>query len=233
MSIYHKITELSISLFSMLTLIFNLLFPNIALAADISRNNALVFNYSENAGISSFAMEKVNASAVKKTDARGKSKENKAGILPIARGNEEKKLNKIVIIGINAKNLSENDDITRVLDETNDKIAAEICLNAGLVDLPCWKDLKAMREKESYNGKQMTGDGGRSRGWYHIQIKLHKVSDGCALDFKCSTEWTVNNLIANGYKTNRFYAISRHNGGGVMAQNYARSVVYNSGKFNK
>jgi len=37
----------------------------------------------------------------------------------------------------------------------------------------------------------------------------------------------------NGYKTKRVYAISRHNGGGKMAQSYARSVVYNSAKFSE
>lgn len=115
----------------------------------------------------------------------------------------------------------------------NDKIAEEFCKEAGLEDMPCWQDLKAMRQKESYDGKVMTGDGGRSKGWYHIQVKMHNITEECALDFECSTIWTVKNLISHNYETNRFYAISRHNGGGIMAKNYAKSVISNSAKYQK
>jgi len=190
MSTYHKITELSITIVSLASLMLNFLFPHIALANNIGGNNILSFNISETAKVLLFVSEENNA-----------------------------------IDEVNAElSLEDTEDI-------NDKNAENICNEAGIRDLPCWQDLKAMREKESFDGKKMTGDGGKSRGWYHIQIKMHEVSDECALDFKCSTEWTVKNLIANGYKTNRVYAISRHNGSGKAAETYARNVVYLSAKF--
>jgi len=205
MSIYHKGIELLVTIVSLVSIAFNFLLPHVAIAKDIARNNVLSFNFSETAKVLPIIFTENNNIALA-DESNISGMENEANNLPML-------------------------PIEITTEERNDKIAEKICKDAGLEDLPCWQDLKAMRDKESFGGKVMTGDGGRSRGWYHIQIKMHGVSDACALDFKCSTEWTVKNLITNGYKTNRVYAISRHNGSGKMADIYARSIVYNSAKF--
>ncbi len=231
-TVKNKLTGLT-AIVLLTSLSLNFLFPHIALAKDIGRNNVLSFNFLETASISPFILAENNISLAKITDIDGEEKKNrKVYMLPVEPVIAKVKANKIIILTL-AKKVNMEEKVVAISKEENDKIAEEICVNAGLTDLPCWQDLKAMREKESYDGKEMTGDYGKSRGWYHIQIKLHDISDDCALDFKCSTEWTVKNLITNSYKINRFYAISRHNGGGAMAQNYARSVVYNSAKFGK
>lgn len=220
----------SIAIVSLISLVLNFLFPHVALANDAGKNNVLSFNFSETIKDIPFVLGKNNVFLAKITNVDSEKKENrKIFMLPVEPAIEINIVDKIIPLTLAKKIIRE--EVIAVSEEENDKIAEKICLEAGIQDLPCWQDLKAMREKESFDGKKMTGDGGKSRGWYHIQIKMHKISEECALDFKCSTEWTVKNLIANGYKTNRFYAISRHNGSGKMAQNYARSVVYNSGKF--
>lgn len=128
-------------------------------------------------------------------------------------------------------NTIEKEKIIFVSKETNDTIADKICRENGLGET-CWRDLKAMRVKESIGGQIMIGDGGKSKGWYHIQTKLHGVSEECALNFQCSTEWTIKNLIRNGYLKNRKYAIMKHNGSGIAAQNYAKEIIALSVKFN-
>lgn len=231
MSKYHKIIELPITIVSLASLALNFLFPHIAFASDIGKIKAISFNFSEAANIFPSVLAKNDISLAMAIDTGGAKKEKQeAYALPVESMIENEKVNKIIVMTL-AKRVMEEEKVIDISEEENDKIAEKICEEAGIQDLPCWQDLKAMREKESFDGKKMTGDGGKSRGWYHIQIKMHKVSDECALDFECSTSWTVKNLIANGYKTNRVYAISRHNGGGKAAQSYARSVVYNSAKF--
>ncbi len=204
MRIYNKTIKLSITIISLMSLAVNILFPQAVLAETVDKKKVLNFNYTEKTNVFPFVSVKRNISLVKITDSDIEAGEDR----------------KIFMLPIEP-----------AIVKSNDEIAAEICAEAGIKDLPCWQDLKAMRQKESYDGKQMTGDGGRSRGWYHIQIKMHGISNECALDFKCSTEWTVKNLLAHNYETNRVYAISRHNGGGKMAQAYARNVIYNSTKF--
>jgi len=234
MSIYHKIVELSIPLeiqkkffavagclkkervFRFITrliaiafsssLMANIVYPPVAIASNTGAENRLNFSVFDSTPLFSYNRVADNIFSLETISAD-----------IVQYGNR-----KILML-----------PVTPVIETDNDKIAEKICAEAGITDLPCWQDLRAMREKESYNGKAMTGDSGRSRGWYHIQIKLHGITDECALDFECSTAWTVKNLIANGYKINRSYAISRHNGSGKMAQMYARSVVYNSAKFDK
>ena len=210
---YHKITKLSITIISLASLVSNFLFPHIALANYVGKNNILTFNFSEATAVAPLVSEKNTISPVEIIN-----------ILPIEPAIEKNPKTEKIIISILAKKITA--EVAAVPEEEQNRIAEKICAEAGITNLPCWQDLKVMREKESYGGKIMTGDGGRSRGWYHIQIKMHEVSDECALDFECSTEWTVKNLIANGYETNRFYAISRHNGSGPMAQAYAKNVVY-------
>lgn len=234
MSIYHKITKLSIAIISLASLMFNFLFPHVALANNITGNNVLNFDYSKGTSILSYNERNDGIVLVKVADLIVKTNgNNKIYALPTEQTIQIKTLAKKMIAEAGSRDTAQNDDIVIPSADTRDEIAELICTEAGIIDLPCWQDLKAMRQKESYDGKAMVGDNGRSRGWYHIQTKMHKISVECALDFQCSTEWTVNNLITNGYKTNRIYAISRHNGGGEMAKNYAKNVVYNSAKFSR
>jgi hypothetical protein len=108
--------------------------------------------------------------------------------------------------------------------KTQDDIAQDLCRKYEL-DSDCFKILKAMRFKESTNGKYMTGDGGKSKGFYHIQTAMHGITEEVAMDFEKSTEWTIQNLIKNGYKTDKFTAIRKHNGSGSSAINYAKDVL--------
>lgn len=214
----------SIAIVSAISLIFNFVFPHIAMASDKSKDSALSFNFSETISALPFYISENSILLAKIAEnERKKIESNKARLLPVEQT--------IIVAMTLAKKITSEQEIVNIPEDENNKIAESICLSAGISDLPCWQDLKAMREKESYNGKAMVGDNGRSRGWYHIQTKMHRISVECAMDFRCSTEWTVKNLINNGYKTNRVYAISRHNGSGIMAQSYAKSVVYNSAKF--
>lgn len=201
-NIIRKFLTGSITIVSIVSIALNFLFPHVVLANNIVGKNVLTFSYPEKIIVLPLALGKNSITLAKVVNTAIDKETKKAYMLPVQ----------------------------ETIEKSNDQIAEYICEKAGVGKLPCWQDLRAMREKESYNGKVMTGDNGRSRGWYHIQVKLHRISDECALDFECSTEWTVKNLITNGYKTNRLYAISRHNGGGKMAQIYARSVVYNSAK---
>lgn len=230
----HKISDLSIAVVSIVGLIINFIFPHIALASVENRNSEYIsFKYEKNTAILANLPIKISFNENKVDTKAYAKKDTEVFTLPL---DQELKLpveeitsKKIkIVVASYAKKV---DTVEGVLIQENDEIARGICLEAGITDLPCWQDLKAMRNKESFGGKVMTGDNGRSRGWYHIQTKLHRITDECAMDFACSTEWTVNNLVTNGYKINRAYAISRHNGGGVMAQNYAKSVMYNSAKF--
>lgn len=226
---YHKLTDLSIAIVALASLVFNFVFPHIVLANEISRNNVLNINFAESTRILPFTIGEQKASLAVIAQKEYQKKEiGKVRALPV-----EDKVNTIIIALTEAKRVIVNENQYVVSEDENDALAEQICKNAGITDLPCWQDLKVMREKESFSGKQMTGDGGRSRGWYHIQTKMHNVSVECALDFKCSTEWTVKNLVNNGYKTSRSYAISRHNGSGQAAQAYARNVVYLSAKLTK
>lgn len=232
---YHKLTNLSIVIILLVSLMFNFTFPHIALANETGKNKVLSINLSETIRILPFAIGETSISLMTIANNENKRKEyNKVRELPIEPTIDKSK--EIIIALTEAKMVIANEDqedLSITSEEENDKLSEQICADAGITTLPCWQDLKVMREKESFSGKAMTGDGGRSRGWYHIQTKMHKVSVECALDFKCSTEWTVKNLLNNGYKTNRLYAISRHNGSGLAAQAYARNVVYLSAKFAK
>lgn len=111
-----------------------------------------------------------------------------------------------------------------------DDIAEKICNKYELAKT-CRNDLKAMRGIESQGGQQMIGDDGKSIGWYQIQTKLHEITQECALDYSCSTEWTVKNLLKNGYNTNRKLALTKHNGV-VKGSTYASRVITLSNKFN-
>lgn len=103
--------------------------------------------------------------------------------------------------------------------------AEKVCEKVGLAVDPCARDLVAMVWKETtFRPLPLIADGGRSHGYFQIQIKLHNVSKDCANDFECAATWTVKNLIKNGYPTMRSASIAKHNGGGVAAKKYAEAV---------
>ena len=224
MSIYNKIKELSIAIIALVSLVFNILFPSIVLAKEDTKNSTITFDFSDTREYLPFKLVKDSSSWINIVEINNidpeKEEIQKLYMLPVEPTIVKTSEVKLVLV-----------EPVPVSGQANDEIADKICKKAGIADLPCWQDLKAMRQKESYDGKAMVGDGGRSRGWYHIQTKMHNVTVECALDFECSTEWTVKNLLAHDYLTNRAYAISRHNGGGIKAKNYAKSVIYNSAKF--
>jgi hypothetical protein len=50
---------------------------------------------------------------------------------------------------------------------------------------------------ESHYGQRMRGDDGQSRGFWMISGVYHpEVSDACADDLPCSTEWSLNRILA-------------------------------------
>lgn len=114
----------------------------------------------------------------------------------------------------------------------SDEIKSILQLVCGrhLVNLPtdqdqelCWKTLYAMTWQESYFNTKKTGDQGRSIGWFHIQVVLHKTTRDCAMNLGCSADWTLSNMIANGYPNRYLNAIQNHNGWGTVA---AKNLEY-------
>lgn len=62
--------------------------------------------------------------------------------------------------------------------------------------------------KESQDGQNLTGDDGNSRGAWQISKTYHpEVSDSCAYDLTCSTEWALKRILegkANEWSTARY-----------------------------
>lgn len=90
-------------------------------------------------------------------------------------------------------------------------ILTRVCRQNGVQDAKCPPTLYAMAAQESILGKAMTGDGGRSRGWFHI-MDYHEVTDACALDLECSADWTLKRMLRMGFEKSRDTAIMLHNG---------------------
>lgn len=99
----------------------------------------------------------------------------------------------------------------------------------------CQADLLAIVYNESRFNCGAVGDNGHSLGCFQVYAKAHPhITDEERLDFRWAAAWTVNRLIAYGWlprtingKSNR-YAISKHNGTGDAAWNYALNAVYMS-----
>lgn len=103
--------------------------------------------------------------------------------------------------------------------------AAIACGKAGLAASPCVNDLVAMNWAETrFKPMPQVGDAGLSHGYFQIQLAMHGVTKKCANDFDCAADWTVEHLKGNGYPEMRTYAISKHNGSGPAAQEYAAKV---------
>lgn len=92
----------------------------------------------------------------------------------------------------------------------------------------CAALLFAMATVESNLNPQATGDTDRKEfaaGPFQIRFKLHGITEGCARDWECSTDWTLENLIRHGYPEKKSAATARHNGGGERARKYAVRVI--------
>ena len=91
-----------------------------------------------------------------------------------------------------------------------DKLYHDACSELGD---QCAIDLKAIAIKESGEDDTAIGDGGTSFGRFQIHLPAHpEITIEEAQDIKFATNWTVNNLVSNGYPEYRTYAIRRHNG---------------------
>jgi hypothetical protein len=90
-------------------------------------------------------------------------------------------------------------------------ILTYVCRQNGINSKDCPVTLYAMAQHESYFGKAMSGDGGRSQGYFHI-LDIHKLPKSCTHDLECSADFTLKRMIRYGYKTNPANAIMAHNG---------------------
>ena len=90
-------------------------------------------------------------------------------------------------------------------------ILTQVCDEHGIHDGKCPTILAAMARVESIFGKAMVGDGGRSHGYFHI-MDYHNVPASCSESLPCSASWSLDRMIAKGYKTNWQNAVRLHNG---------------------
>lgn len=118
-------------------------------------------------------------------------------------GNKE-----VLMIGLKSK----NPEAEQVVWEAS----FQACKKHGIDTYECASDLVAMAgvETGNYYNFEAIGDGGKSKGIFQIHQGYHRhITDEQAFDPYFSADWTLARMINNGYKTNRDYAIRRHNGG--------------------
>ncbi len=104
-----------------------------------------------------------------------------------------------------------------------------VCVARGL-SKTCASTLYGMAVVESKFGKAMTGDAGKSHGWFHIHSGYHPgVKKSCAYDLRCSAAWTLDRMIRLGYLEDPDTSIMAHNGTpGIPATlNYLAKVKAN------
>jgi hypothetical protein len=92
----------------------------------------------------------------------------------------------------------------------------QACKKHSIEDLEnCARDLMAMAATEtgnSFNFKAV-GDGGKSKGIFQIHQGYHKhIINEQAFDPYFAADWALTRMINYGYKTNRDFAIMKHNG---------------------
>lgn len=96
----------------------------------------------------------------------------------------------------------------------------------------CYQDLLAIAYAESRFDCSVVGDQGRSHGCFQIQTKLHGVSVENATDYAWAAEWTLDRMVRDyQYPRFRTLAIERHNGAGLGAEMYAKSVIEKSNDY--
>lgn len=107
--------------------------------------------------------------------------------------------------------------IIEVANETDQQIymEAEIaCAKYGLSE-NCINDLRAIAANETAGtfDCEQVGDGGSAHGCFQINFHWPRtITTSQAVEIKTSVNWTLDRLIATGYKTNRDRAIMKHNG---------------------
>lgn len=107
--------------------------------------------------------------------------------------------------------------LIEVANETDQQIymEAEIaCAKYGLGE-NCINDLRAIAANETAGtfDCEQVGDGGSAHGCFQINFHWPRtITPEQAVEIKTSVNWTLDRLIATGYKTNRDGAIRRHNG---------------------
>jgi len=92
-----------------------------------------------------------------------------------------------------------------------------------------WRILYGLCKKESYLGKDMVGDNGKSIGWFQIHRGFHPdVSHETCMDLERSSRYAANFLIKLGYFKNKFNALRRYNGSlkNPVTARRARKVLY-------
>jgi len=116
------------------------------------------------------------------------------------------------------KQVTEEPELT---DDEITKTLKKVCSDNGMDDKEnnevCWQTLWAMSYQESKLNWLPTGDGGKSKGWFHIQTKLHNITEACAMDLNCSADWTLKRLISKGFPIYWTYSVQAHNGFGTEA----------------
>jgi len=107
--------------------------------------------------------------------------------------------------------------IIEVANEVDEQIyieAEKSCTKYGLGE-NCINDLRAIAATETggtFNCKKI-GDGGLSHGCFQINFHWPRtITTKQTEEIKTSVNWTLDRLIATGYKTNRDRAIMKHNG---------------------
>lgn len=113
-------------------------------------------------------------------------------------------------------------------EKTIQDVLLQVCQSRGY-DEACARTMFGILWKESRGVAKAIGDQGRSRGYFQIRYKLHKISLDCAYDLRCSAEWTLTHLESRGYPKFERYAIQCHNGCNVR-NGYAASTVRLSAK---
>lgn len=107
--------------------------------------------------------------------------------------------------------------------ETVQDVLEGVCEDRGY-GKTCAKHLLGMLWKESLNNATVVGDHGLALGYFQIHYKMHRVSMACAVDLKCSANWTLDYLERNSYPKYVSYAIQCHNGCNI-ANGYAASAL--------
>lgn len=97
----------------------------------------------------------------------------------------------------------------RVMSEQ--EVLLQVCERRGYGE-SCAKALLGMMWKESLNDAYAVGDQGRALGYFQIHYKMHRVSEECATDLRCSAEWSLSYMESNGYPQAPSYAVQCHNG---------------------
>lgn len=146
----------------------------------------------------------------------------------------EKPKIEVQTVSYNHKYLADKDEVWTMLltnygiEKTEDTYLALKEVEEAEVKLKITNcDLLGLAIKEGVLDQFAIGDKGCSLGIFQINTCVHDVSKRTTFMINTASEWTYNNLIANGYPNERTYAIARHNGNfnSQVVQAYAFKVM--------